>query len=210
MKKYILILVFLFLSFFSFSQSATLKGVVMYFFNDNFGDKPDIGSEVYLLKGNSAPFKKVQECFYTDYLKTKEECKHLFEELKNTDEELSKVFVVMPKDLRKRRKALKKAIEVNINKILAIDYMQEPCMELILESIKHNFDDGAAFEVVDGNGTFTFGNLEFGKYALYIKSKQRRGRWEYLSVDLSKSSQTISHTFRPGIAIKVIPDDDTY
>lgn len=37
-------------------QKGTLKGVVTYYFNDNFGDKPDVGAEVYVL-----PFKDFKQ-----------------------------------------------------------------------------------------------------------------------------------------------------
>lgn len=88
MKNCILLFTFIFSSTLAFSQNATLKGVIMYFFNDNFGDKPDIGSEVYLIRGDSKPYNKLQECISKDYLKIVDEYNLLLDEFKETDKEL--------------------------------------------------------------------------------------------------------------------------
>jgi len=39
-------------SSFSFAQNAELKGVITYFFNDNFGFKPDVGATIYIIEGD--------------------------------------------------------------------------------------------------------------------------------------------------------------
>jgi hypothetical protein len=212
MKKIILLITFIFSSTFSFSQNATLKGVVMYFFNDNFGDKPDIGSEIYLLRDNSRPYNSLKECVSVDYLKIIEEYNRLLDEFKETDKELSKVLVVMPKDLKNRRKQLKKDLELHLSKIHDMEYSQTECMKSILNNLNKNSNEIIGFEVVDGSGIFTFQNLEFGMYGIYIKSKQRSGKWRYLQININKNNQTISHTFYPEVNLtkKVVVSDDTY
>jgi hypothetical protein len=36
-------------------QSGTISGVITYFFNDNFGDRPDVGAKVYVFKEKVVP-----------------------------------------------------------------------------------------------------------------------------------------------------------
>lgn len=48
--KNILIAIALIISTSMFSQEAELRGVVTYFFNDNFGHKPDVGSTILIHK----------------------------------------------------------------------------------------------------------------------------------------------------------------
>jgi hypothetical protein len=211
MKNCILLFTFIFSSTLAFSQNATLKGVIMYFFNDNFGDKPDIGSEVFLIRGDSKPYNKLQECISKDYLKIVDEYNLLLDEFKETDKELSKVLVIIPKDLKNRRKKLKKDIDFNLDKMNQIEASQLGCMKFVLNRLNKNSNEIVGFEVVDGSGTFTFQNLDFGMYGVYVESKQRSGKWRYFQVNINKNNQTISHTFYPEVVTKkVIVADDTY
>ncbi len=106
MKKSIILCLFSIITFTSFSQTGTLKGVVMYFFNDNYGDKPDIGSQVYLVKNTSNFYHELNSCIKEDYYKTRNNYFQNIRDFSRTDEEMSKVLIIIPKDLRKKRKEL--------------------------------------------------------------------------------------------------------
>lgn len=206
MKKSIILCLFSIITFTSFSQTGTLKGVVMYFFNDNYGDKPDIGSQVYLVKNTSNFYHELNSCIKEDYYKTRNNYFQNIRDFSRTDEEMSKVLIIIPKDLRKKRKELKSSIELNRYKMYQYEAEHEPCMKYKLNS---NSSDGS--EIVDGNGTFNFSDLEFGLYTIYIISKQRDEQLAIIEINIDKKQQTIRQTFEPRVIIvKKKEVDDTY
>lgn len=209
MKKSIILYLFFIISFKSFSQTGTLKGVVMYFFNDNFGDKPDIGSKVYLIKNNSDFYHELNTCIKDDYYKTIDNYKQLISDFERTNEDMSKVLIKIPKDLRNKRKELKSAIEFNEEKLYKYDMEQEYCIK---QKLNHGSKNIYGSEIVDGNGTFYFSDLDFDTYNVYIISKQREEKLARIDVNVDKKYQTISYTFKPNTIIikKKREVDDTY
>ncbi len=209
MKKSIILCLFSIITFTSYSQTGTLKGVVMYFFNDNYGDKPDIGSQVYIIKNTSNFYNELNSCIKDDYYKTRNDYFQNLSDFSLTDKEMSKVLILIPKDLRKKRKELKSSIELNEYKLHQYETEHDSCIKQKLNS---NLSDGS--EIVDGNGTFYFSDLEFGIYTIYIISKQRNKQLKIMDIKIDKKYQTISHNFKPRILInKNNVDksvDDTY
>lgn len=54
MKKFLL-LIFLSSPLLTFGQSGIISGVITYFFNDNFGNRPDVAATVYVFKEKIIP-----------------------------------------------------------------------------------------------------------------------------------------------------------
>lgn len=207
----LIVLVILLISTNSFSQTGTLKGVVTYYFNENYGDKPDIGSKVYIINKD---FSEIENKF-NELSKFQIEIKNLeINKLfyNKIDSGLNKkvdslnhliefTFPMPTKNFRNQKKSIiEEKIQnrikiseieknININKI-NLSNISTSINNIIIENSKH-------FDVIDGNGNFSFNELDYGNYFLLIISNHRFGKEVIKSVVLNQKFQTVYHNFLP-------------
>jgi len=131
----------------STNTNATLKGVVTYFFNDNYGDKPDVGAKVYLRKTDTTN-RKMSILFNYQLAKF---CKYLWKIEK--DEKHLKTLQKLNADTKK---GFDKLDSLASNEVLNLDLG-------ITDAIK---------TTVDGNGNYSL-NAEPGLYEIIFISKGR-------------------------------------
>lgn len=156
------------------NTKATVKGVVTYFFNNNYGDKPDVGAMVYLRKTDSA---HQEERVFIKY--------KVIQVCKNSKSE----FCV--KSLEKYNATTKEGLE-------AID------KEAFTERLKLDMgeNNGVIKATVDGNGNYSV-NVDPGLYEIIFVSKGRtgmtiteiKGKLESKIIKV-KSGETITSDFR--------------
>lgn len=175
MKKQLTLLLFCFLSFSVFSQTGTIKGVVTYYFNQNFGYKPDVGASIALLKQDKIePFlQEINGCGYVTN-KDKEE----YDQAKAAWEELfrEQMSLISPFKTKKSR-----ALEAKTDSALKV-YSQKQsklmsftlCKDKIFATYVSEISDYEK-TIIDGSGNYSF-KLDPGNYLVLIASKQNLGK----------------------------------
>ncbi|MEO5990932.1 MAG: hypothetical protein ABIP68_04795 [Ferruginibacter sp.] len=134
-----------------------ISGVITYFFNDNIGDKPDVGSEILIINSAKVPnfnFSTVDSFRYAKTYKT----------LYFSYAKRGKV----PDDIRE--KVQKYGVETEEGFDALDNRARDELVKIRFENITY-----CTKVVVDGNGTFS-ANLESGKYYVYITSNNRKGK----------------------------------
>lgn len=209
MKKYLTLPLF-FISFCAFSQTGSLKVVLSNYLNQNYGDKPYVGSKVFIIK-EDAEIKDIYENLASIETKIgeleKERLKYIDDEIKfnrkiDSLNRLIKDTSTMPtKTLRNQKKLViieKKTLN-NRDQIIELDKSIQKIKNSLLKTKKNSstsiIQKSKLSEFVDGNGTFSVDDLEYGKYYLYITSNQRIEKNIMLKVTLNQKYQTIYHKF---------------
>ena len=137
-------------------QEGKISGVVTYFFNKNYGDKPDVGSQVLIINSTNIPnfqFKTVDSFLYA---KT-------YRSLYSSYASRGKV----PDDIKEHVK--KYGVETKDGFDAFDNRTREELNKIKFKNIYY-----CSKVTVDGNGTFS-ANIEPGKYYVYITSNNRTG-----------------------------------
>lgn len=158
MKKinYLFAVICLFISSYSFSQNGKINGVITYFFNKYQGDKPDIGSEVFILdteKVKDIDFSVI-DSFYMSNVYRKMVLNY------------KSVNMEPPTDVSKKANDYKSLDETYFNSLDERTYKNFLNIKFNKETIK---------TVVDGAGNFSV-DVKPGNYYVIIKSHNRNGR----------------------------------
>lgn len=135
-----------------------IAGVVTYYFNDNYGDKPDVGAKVLII--NSLKVPDFHFATVDNFLKAK------------TYKLLYDSYVTMGQTPNNSIKENVKAYGVETAE--GFDALDKRAVN---ELDKIRFDNifYCTKVVADGNGTFSV-NVAPGKYYVYITSNNRRGK----------------------------------
>ena len=162
-------------------DDAIIKGVVTYYFNKNFGYKPDIGAKVYILNNND--LGNIDTLSISNFIRAKlirtsiSLLKESGRETKSQFDELSKINA----ETEDKFNALDNKTN---NEVLAIQNNEK--------TITLN---------VDGNGTFSK-SLKPGNYSVLIMSKHRSGinqteilgKIDFVKVRLIKNAEEVINT----------------
>ncbi len=186
-KKIILITFAFLLSLKSMSQKSIVSGTVTYFFNDYQGDKPDIGSKVFIFPSTMLNTKTLYDSLVKEYdLKS----------IKNSQEYIISSKKIRLQEYLKHKKKYSAEIKEIEQEIL--DYSNR--YNSNLDSIKkYGFDKSEKTEdmdtrfylsimpievddntkltkttTVDATGRFTI-KITPGKYFVFIRSNNRKG-----------------------------------
>jgi len=131
-----------------------VKGMVTYFFNDNYGYKPDIGSEVIIHKVNKDSLHDVINEFQD--VKSAIRLKKFYEKTGHKGKYYDDIVT-----------SVLKKHNINEDK----DY-NEFCKNVISHVLLSEYSNGVIKLSVDGNGVFE-SELEDGFYEIIVKSKNR-------------------------------------
>jgi hypothetical protein len=131
---------------------GSISGVVTYFFNDNYGDKPDVGSEVYIVDVESVPdFSKatVDSFYYASFYR------NIYLDYKS-------------------RGRVPENIMTEVHKYNAIDKDAFNALDkqATTNLLKIEFSRDAIKTIVDGSGNYS-AKLKPGSYFVYIQSNNR-------------------------------------
>ena len=139
-------------------KSGQISGVITYFFNDNFGNRPDVGSEVFIYKAevaNSLGYAR-STCLDTfRIVSNHRELERLYKEL-NQD---------MPKDEKER---------INKYGIDTDDQFEALDKRTFIKISKDQKSKDLVKTAVDGNGRFSV-TVPPGTYTVLIISSHRQG-----------------------------------
>jgi len=137
-------------------QKGKITGVVTYFFNDNYGDKPDVGAEILIINISKIPdfkYLTVDSFYHANTYKNLYDSYAAMSEIPdNISNELKEYGV----DTKERFDALDKRTDDELDKI------------------RYEFNYYCIKLVVDGNGNFS-SNVPPGKYYVYVQSNNRKG-----------------------------------
>lgn len=138
-------------------QEGKIAGVVTYFFNDNYGDKPDVGAEILIINSSEVP---------NFHLSTVDSFGHAY------------AYKILYNSYAKRGESVPKYIadEVVSYGVDGKDGFDDLDNRTLNELYKIKFEKiiYCTKLIVDGNGTFS-SNLPVGKYYVYITSNNRKG-----------------------------------
>ncbi len=155
------------------TEPAEVTGVVTYFFNNNLGDKPDIGAKVYLLENTNKINHSSLDSFLTISV-DKKNYKDL-QDLKEMDIKLSALGIPTAKESLQMRadeseKVLKRLTLFNAETEEKYHLLDSRSNEQFLELIsKSNMQT-----TVDGSGRFYI-KVPPGEYTTLIVSNGREG-----------------------------------
>lgn len=174
MKKSILIYFFVLLGFKGFCQTGTIRGVVTYYFNSNFGYKPDIGAKISILPHHQVSpfFEQINYC--GDITKLTEDHNNYKMAFKLRESEYTNMpFYASKGRLKPYREAYLKAKTLYNNSEVKIKEVNI-CLGKVYSQFQSNSND---FEktIADGNGTFSF-KLKPGEYVILVSSNQLIGK----------------------------------
>lgn len=136
------------------ARQGSIFGVVTYYFNKNYGDKPDVGAEVYIIDSVKVPdfnLSVVDSFYYATFYK------NLYLEYKSMGKVPDNIMKEVEKyhlDDKQAIDSLDKSASTNIFKIL--------------------YSDDVMKTVVDGIGNYSV-KLKPGTYYVHIKSNNRKG-----------------------------------
>ena len=138
------------------SQEGRIFGVVTYFFNDNYGDKPDVGAEVYIVdsvKIQDFNFATVDSFFNS-----------------NTYRSYKSMWMQRPSQNKTLANIIEEAKKYDLDRkgFISLDERAAKNISKILEN------KNVKKSVVDGSGNYFF-KVKAGTYYVYIKSKGRTG-----------------------------------
>jgi len=186
---------------FLFYQTNEISGVVTYYFNDNFGNKPDIGATVYLIDSATHPEFKYWEY---DSLKNIYKFDHL-SKLYNNEFTFSFPFA------RKKHKLELDSLKALSVECAALSLSYSNKNPKTLNFFKKEFISASnaiinkqeLFKTVDGAGNYTFRNIKPGVYYVLIISKNRPPSYtgiefygRYIErVEITNNDKTISCNF---------------
>jgi hypothetical protein len=134
-------------------QDGKISGVVTYFFNKNYGDKPDIGAEVYIVDSMALPdfnIKTIDSFHYGTFYR-------------NVADAYKAMRVKAPADIGEN------IIKWGVDSKESYDALDKRAT-MNLFHIKYS--NNVIKTVVDGSGTYSV-SLKPGAYYIYIKSNNR-------------------------------------
>lgn len=150
-----------------------ISGVVTFFYNKNYGDKPDVGAEVYV-----ADSIKIPDLMYSTI-----DTFHYGNFYRNISYDYSHSHMKVPNDIKQQ------LINYNVEDNIIFNDLDLRASKNI-DKIKNAKD--VIKTVVDGNGNYTI-KLKPGIYYIYIKSNNRKG---------STVTEILGRVFCERIAIK--------
>lgn len=170
MKKLLLLLILSF-PLFTNAQNTVIKGVVTYYFNQNYGDKPDIGSEVTLVKEKDIEvlIKEYKSCKTKEVI---EEKYRLEDEYKIAKSNLNSLPWNAKSKTEKFHRAKVDSVNFLIKENQSKKVKSEVCEMLVLINYKKNNKDGF-FTTVDGSGNYSM-KIPSGNYLIAIRSNGRK------------------------------------
>lgn len=180
-KSMILFGMLLMLSYGCNKRDGKLSGVVTYYFNENYGDKPDVGAKIYIINRDSAKVNFIKQ-FVKDkrsidigesYQGLKETKKSLIESYKSS---LNKPYYskIEKEEFRKKIEEL----EMEITQIPNIDTSFTRGFEVTADSAFRQIyflQSNSKVFIADGAGAYS-SNLKPGNYYVLIVSNHREGR----------------------------------
>jgi len=176
------LLLFLLLPLFGVSQTSNLSGVVTYFFNKNFGNKPDLGAKVYVIDSstNFVFNPKTVDSFV--YAKTYRGLYSTYMRIFSNYDEIAKKYEGKKKNKAEYDQYKAKADEAKkdadnyysiiLNYGVETDAKFESLDKRTAESIVQVNENNSLLKTVDGNGNYAF-NIKPGTYYVFIVSKNR-------------------------------------
>lgn len=164
MRNLIIVIALCSFSFGFAQENGQIKGVVTYFFNDNFGSKPDVGTKILIHK------KEVSDTLH-DILK-----KH------RTNEVIYLTYVELLKSMKTKDlmdKFNKAETNYKTTRLLADKYVSETEAE------------GSTLKLtVDGAGNYSY-DLPIGYYEIIAVSKNSRSRIMNTKLNIEKNETKI-------------------
>lgn len=190
MKKILLTIIFLNISFFGFSQT-TISGVVTYFSNEYKENKPDIGTSVTII--DSTTNKNFDYNLYQDYFYGKSYQNIYFNVQLRYEKYLSafkktegkKKYLEDNETFKKGMEDAKKDMD-NTQKQLVLYNSETPekaaknSSDLYIQLLK--LSDNLPKKTIDAIGQYSI-NVKPGTYYVYIKSKNRKDKLDILELD---------------------------
>ncbi len=128
-------------------QKANLKGVITYFFNNNFGDKPDVGAKIYIRKTDTTDEKR-------SYIYNYERAK------------VCRDLIKMNEVVESCKKTLK---EIGVETDIDFDNLN---FKVLDEFREMNNNESVKKVTADGNGNYSI-SVEPGLYEVIYVSKGR-------------------------------------
>lgn len=129
------------------NQKANLKGVITYYFNKNYGDKPDVGAKIYLKK--------------TDTINKKRSVIYNYQRAN-----VCRSLIKMNANVESCKKTL---TEIGINSDKDFDDLNS---KVIKEFMEMDYSDTVKKVTADGNGNYSV-SVEPGLYEVIYVSKGR-------------------------------------
>lgn len=167
MKK---LLLFLLLPLFANAQETILKGVVSYYFNNNYGNKPDIGSEVTLIKEKDieAFTNEYNSCNTKELIEEKYKLEYAYKIAKSNLNNL-------PWTTKSRTERFYKSKVDSVNRLINTNATNiaksEACEIVVMINYKKNNKD-RYYTTVDGSGNYSI-KIPSGNYLISIRSDGR-------------------------------------
>jgi len=202
----------LFLPFFGFTQTGTITGVVTYFFNDNLGNKPDIGASVYVVDTKIATltaldsFNKAKNyrVFYQSALDRQAVYQGLMKTTKGKKAYKDSFDSYVKSEAEQKKKAdelYKTLLVLNVESDSKFDSLDLYTTDMV-NRVKNA--GVAVSTVVDGTGNYSL-KVKPGKYHVLIISSGRKGMsvteingqvWsKEVSINESDEIKNVSHNF---------------
>jgi hypothetical protein len=190
MKRTLFILAALLLPVLSFTQTATVSGVVTYFFNKYQGDKPDLGAKVYLVDSTKAPF--FNQASIDSFMNARRYRIMQLEYLNMEAEWLSmgkKRFKDHAAEMRKSADEFKHKLD-SLGLGTDGEFNQLATRVAMMGAMLN--ESNSIRRTVDGSGNYSV-TARPGKYYLYIESKNRQG---------SSVAEVMGKIYSKGIVLK--------
>jgi len=187
MKK-IYILFFVLIPIIGISQNATISGVVSYFFNENIGDKPDIGAKVYILDSIQNPkfdydlyknFHNAQfyKSLYNSYLAIKAQNDELLNIYGN-----KKRYAIQKESAMKQKVDIQKDLddyfakmtEYGVETNTKFEVLDKKTFESYYPMINDKDNENVMLKTIGATGDYSF-SIKPSTYYIFIVSKNRTG-----------------------------------
>jgi hypothetical protein len=175
-QLYKLMIFFLFIVLLS-SCKSNVKGVVTYFFNDNFGQKPDVGAEIYFLEEN----ENILFDFTVKWASSKVSPRHR--------ENLSKIA-----DWRLSVAKGKLKETVLIDSIIKLENEEFEDRQAAIKYFISMMKDNSLKCVANGTGEFEI-DIPKGKYYVLVVFSHRDGIYISLTPEDFNSDKQLNYSF---------------
>ncbi len=173
--------IILILTFISCSPEKTnVKGIVTYFFNENYGQKPDLGAEIFFIKKDGLT-QEAKDKLMDLWIK--------WSGGKSSYQHMSNSNIMLQAELDfKQRKITKKHYSEILTDITNLEYAQRDSLKNSLDSIGHMSKNIVTQCVADANGSFNV-MLSPGKYFVYVIYANRDGIQLELNINVPSEKE---------------------